>query len=434
MIPYRIIEKKSQGQELTEGEIRDFVMGYTHGTIPDYQMSALLMAIFLKGMSAWETLSLTKVMLDSGERMDFSAAPHFVADKHSTGGVGDKVSILLAPILAVLNVHIPMISGRGLGHSGGTLDKLESIPGFNVNLDLDTWKDLVLTEHVGLIGQTGNICPADKKIYALRDVTATVRSIPLISASIMSKKIAEGIQGLVLDVKTGNGAFMQTQEDSRALAQSLVSIGKGYGIKTTALITDMNQPLGSAIGNWFEMEESVRGLQGDGPQDLMDVTYALGAEILKMSDPDLTTEAAIVLQKETVANGSAFEKLKRVTELQGGDPAVLDDLEAYPKARFSGVIKADRSGYLATVDTMALGFAGIQLGAGRRKITDEIDYSSGMYIRARIGDELSPGDELLQVFSNDESALNEVLSKGADFFSISAARPAEPPLILESID
>ncbi|NQV42852.1 MAG: thymidine phosphorylase [Candidatus Marinimicrobia bacterium] len=433
MIPYQIIEKKSLGQPLSDREIREFILAYTHGTIPDYQMSALLMAIFIKGMSTEETLSLTKVMLESGERMDFSSAPGFVADKHSTGGVGDKVSILLAPILAVLGIHIPMISGRGLGHSGGTLDKLESIPGFNVNLDLNDWHNMVIKEHVGLIGQTGNICPADKKIYSLRDVTATVRSIPLISASIMSKKIAEGIQGLVLDVKTGNGAFMQTPDDSRALANSLVSIGKGYGIKTTALITDMNQPLGSAIGNWFEMEESVRGLQGDGPDDLMDVTYALGAEILRMSDPTLSQEAAIDLQVKTVADGSAFEKLKRITELQGGDPTVLDNLSRYPKAKYSGAIKATESGYLAGVDTMALGFAGIQLGAGRRQITDTIDYSSGLYIHARIGDNLIQGDEILTVYSNDEASLKEVLTQSEKFFSIEQSPPDLPPLILERI-
>ncbi|NQT63530.1 MAG: thymidine phosphorylase [Candidatus Marinimicrobia bacterium] len=434
MIPYQIIEKKSQGLPLTDSEINEFIMTYTKGTIPDYQMSALLMAIFIKGMTTEETLSLTKVMLESGERMDFSSAPGFVADKHSTGGVGDKVSILLAPILAVLGIHIPMISGRGLGHSGGTLDKLESIPGFNVNLELNDWQQMVIKEHVGLIGQTGNICPADKKIYALRDVTATVRSIPLISASIMSKKIAEGIQGLVLDVKTGNGAFMQTPDDSRALANSLVSIGKGYGIKTTALITDMNQPLGSAIGNWFEMEESVRGLQGDGPADLMDVTYALGAEILKMSNPDLSQKAAIDLQAKTVADGSAFEKLKRITELQGGDPGVLDNLSNYPKAKYSGAIQAHESGYLAQVDTMALGFAGIQLGAGRRKITDTIDYSSGMYIHSRIGDNLNRGDDILTVYSNDEKSLNEVLALGEEFFSIEQSPSEIPPLILERIE
>ena len=434
MIPYKIIEKKSLGQPLSDNEIREFILAYTDGSIADYQMSALLMAIFIKGMSTEETLSLTKVMLESGEQMDFSSAPGFVADKHSTGGVGDKVSILLAPILAVLGIHIPMISGRGLGHSGGTLDKLESIPGFNVNLDLNDWRDMVIKDHVGLIGQTGKICPADKKIYSLRDVTATVRSIPLISASIMSKKIAEGIQGLVLDVKTGNGAFMQTPDDSRALANSLVSIGKGYGIKTTALITDMSQPLGSAIGNWFEIEESVRGLQGEGPSDLMDVTYALGAEILRMSDPNLSQEDAIDLQVKTVEDGSAFEKLKKIAERQGGDPGVLDNLSKYPKAKFSGVIKARESGYLSEIDTMALGFAGIQLGAGRRKVTDTIDYSSGMYIHARIGDELSRGDEILTVYSNDEKSLNEVLAEGQDIFSIQHSLPEKPPLILEKIE
>jgi pyrimidine-nucleoside phosphorylase len=287
---------------------------------------------------------------------------------------------------------------------------------------------------MGLIGQTGNICPADKKIYSLRDVTATVRSIPLISASIMSKKIAEGIQGLVLDVKTGNGAFMQTPDDSRALAKSLVSIGKGYGIKTTALITDMNQPLGSAIGNWFEMEESVRGLQGEGPADLMDVTYALGAEILKMSNPDLSQEAAIDLQVKTVTEGSAFEKLKRITELQGGDPGVLDNLSKYPRAKYSGAIQAPEAGYLAQIDTMALGFAGIQLGAGRRKITDTIDYSSGMYIHSRIGDNLNRGDDILTVYSNDEKALREVLANGESIFTINPSPPEIPPLILERID
>ncbi len=433
MLPYQIIEKKSRGLSLSDLEIHDFIMGYTDGNIPDYQMSALLMAIFIQGMTTEETLALTKVMLESGERMDFSEAPGFVADKHSTGGVGDKVSILLAPIMAVLGIHIPMISGRGLGHSGGTLDKLESIPGFNVNLSSDEWRKLVLNEKLGLIGQTGNICPADKKIYSLRDVTATVRSIPLISASIMSKKIAEGIQGLVLDVKTGNGAFMQTLEDSRALAESLVSIGKGYGIKTTALITDMNQPLGSAIGNWFEMKESVEGLQGRGPEDLMEVTYALGAEILKMHNPEISDQSALEMQMETIASGTAFEKLKQITELQGGDPHVLDELEKYPSAKFSRTIEASSSGYLNRVDTMALGFAGIQLGAGRRVISDKIDYSSGMYMHARLGDTLESGDPLISLLSNDEQALNKLATQSSEFFTLSESPPEVPPLIVERI-
>ena len=434
MIPYQIIEKKAQAQALSAQELKDFIMGYTLGDIPDYQMSALLMAIFINGMDRAEILALTKVMLESGEQMDFSKAPGFVADKHSTGGVGDKVSILLAPILAVLGVHIPMISGRGLGHSGGTLDKLESIPGFDVNLKPEVWHDLVINEHVGLIGQTGNICPADKKIYSLRDVTATVRSIPLISASIMSKKIAEGIQGLVLDVKTGNGAFMQTMAESRALANSLVSIGKDYGIKTTALITDMNQPLGLAIGNWFEMKESVEGLQGQGPDDLMDVTYALGAEILKMSDPSLSQASALDMQKRTVADGTAFEKLKRITEMQGGDPRVLDDIESYPETKFRRSIQAGSSGYLSGIDTMALGFAGIQLGAGRRVISDKIDFSSGMYIHHKLGDKISAGDPLITLHSNDELALDRVAQQLIPAFSISEANVDAPALIVERID
>jgi len=434
MLPYQIIEKKSRGESLSDSELSDFINDYTAGIIPDYQMSALLMAIFIKGMTPEETLALTKVMLNSGERMDFAAAPGFVADKHSTGGVGDKVSILLAPILAVLGIHIPMISGRGLGHSGGTLDKLESIPGFNVNLDLDIWQDLVINEHVGLIGQTGNICPADKKLYALRDVTATVRSIPLISASIMSKKIAEGIQGLVLDVKTGNGAFMQTVAESRALAQSLVSIGQGYGIKTTALITDMNQPLGQAIGNWFEIKEAVQGLQGKGPADLMAVTYALGAEILRMADPQLSQSAAMRMQEQTVASGTAYEKLQKITELQGGDPQVLERLEAYPRTKYNQTILAERTGYLARINTMALGFAGIQLGAGRRVITDKIDYSSGMHIHKRLGDTIRPGDELLTIYSNNENALKDVMGQVPQIFTFSDDVPTVPPLIVERIN
>ncbi len=434
MIPYQVIEKKSRGETLSAAEITDFINAYTAGTIPDYQMSALLMAIFIKGMGTEETLTLTKVMLESGERMDFSEASGFVADKHSTGGVGDKVSILLAPILAVLGIHIPMISGRGLGHSGGTLDKLESVPGFNVNLDLETWHNLVMQEHMGLIGQTGNICPADKKLYALRDVTATVRSIPLISASIMSKKIAEGIQGLVLDVKTGNGAFMQTVAESQALAHSLVSIGQGYGLKTIALITDMNQPLGSAIGNWFEMKESVLGLQDQGPADLMEVTYALGAEILKMAQPGLSQEVALSMQEKTVADGSAYEKLLKITELQGGDPKVLEELETYPKAKFSKIIRADRTGYLAHIDTMALGFASIQLGAGRRVISDAIDYESGMYIHNKLGDKIEVGDDLLTLYSNNEAALDEVVGQMSPVLTITDAVPEVSPLIVERVN
>ena len=433
MIPYQIIEKKAQAAQLSGPEIAEFINAYTQGEIPDYQMSALLMAIFIQGMNAEETLALTRVMLESGERMDFSDAPHFVADKHSTGGVGDKISLLLAPILASLEIHIPMISGRGLGHSGGTLDKLESIPGFNVNLDPEVWRHLVIAEHLGLIGQTGNICPADKKLYSLRDVTATVRSIPLISASIMSKKIAEGIQGLVLDVKTGNGAFMQTLAESRALAKSLVAIGKAYGIQTTALITDMDQPLGAAIGNWFEMKESVQGLRGSGPQDVMDLSYQLGAEILIMARPELTIAAAIDMQRAVVTDGSAYEKLLRITELQGGDPRVLEDLDAYPRSRFQATVRVPHAGYLTRIDTMALGFAGIELGAGRRVITDKIDYSSGMYIHRKLGDKLTAGEPLLTLHGNDQRVISALESKLPTYFDIGEQPPEVLPLIRERI-
>jgi pyrimidine-nucleoside phosphorylase len=433
MLAYKIIEKKAAGGNLSSGEITDFITAYTQGSLPDYQMSALLMAIFIQGMSKEETLALTKVMLESGEQMDFSSAPHFVADKHSTGGVGDKISIPLAHILAALDIHIPMISGRGLGHSGGTLDKLESIPGFNVNLDLKTWHDMVMTHHLGLVGQSGNICPADKKLYALRDVTATVRSIPLISASIMSKKIAEGIQGLVLDVKTGNGAFMQTLDDSRALARSLVDIGKGYGIQTTALITDMDQPLGSAIGNWFEMKESVLCLRGEGPSDVMDLTYKLGAEILRMADPELSETEAINRQKATVSSGKAYEKLLEVATLQGGDISVLEDIDKYPKSKYERVVVASQSGYLERIDTMALGFAGIELGAGRKVISDTIDYASGMYIHKKLGDPIEKGEPLISLYSERSGDVDQVAEHMPSHFLISEHRPHVEPLIRDRI-
>lgn len=429
MLPYQIIEKKAAGEILSEAEIEFIVRGFSEGSIPDYQMSALLMAIFLKGMDPNETLILTRCMLESGEQMDFSEAPGFVADKHSTGGVGDKVSLLLAPILACLGMHIPMISGRGLGHSGGTLDKLESIPGFKVNLTLDRWRELVLKEGVGLIGQGEAICPADKKLYALRDVTATVRSIPLISASIMSKKIAEGIQGLVLDVKTGNGAFMQTLEQSRALAKSLVSIGEGYGIKTQAVITDMNQPLGYAIGNWLEMEESIQGLQGNGPRDLMEITYELGSQALMMADGELSRDGALKAQQDAVNSGRAFEKLLRIVEFQGGDPRLLENPESYPGTAFSKTVFAKTPGYIREINTMKLGFACINLGAGRRVMSDGIDYGSGMKLACKLGERVEVGDPLVHLFSERESAIMEMAETIGEAFQIGENQLDLPPLI-----
>ncbi|HCW76821.1 MAG TPA: thymidine phosphorylase [Candidatus Marinimicrobia bacterium] len=433
MLPYQIIEKKSYGMELTPEEITFFVNGYTQNAIPDYQMSALLMAIFIKGMTNEEMLALTKVMLESGDRLDFSGAEGFVADKHSTGGVGDKVSLILAPILAVLGIKIPMISGRGLGHTGGTLDKLESIPGFNVNLSADQFHDMVLSNGVSLIGQTQNICPADKKLYALRDVTATVRSIPLISASIMSKKIAEGIQGLVLDVKTGSGAFMQTYDDSKALADSLVAIGQLYGIHTTALITDMNQPLGRYIGNWLEVEESLACLRGEGPADLMEVTFALGNEILKMADHSLSDDDALKKQQGVIDDGSALEKFIATARLHGGDPKVLEKPELHSKASLQVDFKAAHSGYLQAVDTMQLGFLGIELDAGRRQSSDVIDPDTGFVIHKRLGDKIQAGDALITIHANKKTTLDSVLTQLDQVFEIGEETVEMPKLVYKQI-
>lgn len=433
MLPYQIIEKKANGLELTSEEIAFFVNGYTKNDIRDYQMSALLMAIFIKGMTNKETLALTKVMLESGDRMDFSNADGFVADKHSTGGVGDKVSLILAPVLAELGIKIPMISGRGLGHTGGTLDKLESIPGFNVNLSAEQFHAMVLSNGVSLIGQTRNICPADKKLYALRDVTATVRSIPLISASIMSKKIAEGIQGLVLDVKTGSGAFMQNYEDSNALAERLVALGKLYGIHTTALITDMSQPLGRYIGNWLEVEESLACLRGEGPADLVEVTLALGSEILKMADPALSDEKAIEKQRAVINDGSALEKFIETVRLHGGDTSVLEKPESHTKANLQADFKADRTGYLQAIDTMQLGFLGIELDAGRRQTSDVIDPDTGFIIHKRLGDKIQAGEALITIFANKKPAMESMQKQLGKAFQIGDEPIDAPKLVYEKI-
>ncbi len=429
MLPYQIIEKKSNGLELTPDEIAWFINGFTEDEIPAYQMSALLMALFIKGMTNAETLALTKVMLESGGRLDFSTAAGFVADKHSTGGVGDKVSLILAPVLAALGIKIPMISGRGLGHTGGTLDKLESIPGFNVNLSIEQFHDMVLSNGLSLIGQTQTICPADKKLYALRDVTATVRSIPLISASIMSKKIAEGIRGLVLDVKTGSGAFMQTLADSKALAESLVAIGQLYGIKTTALITDMNQPLGRYIGNWLEVAESLACLRGEGPADLLEVAFALGAEILKMADAPLSGADARKKQAAVIADGSALEKFITTARLHGGDTGVLERPESHSQAKLKVDYQAERSGYLRAINTMQLGFLGIELGAGRRQTSDVIDPDTGFVIHRRLGDKIRAGDTLITIHANKKPALESVRSQLGKVFTI-GAEPVEPPRLI----
>jgi len=433
MLPYTLIEKKANGAELNPEEIRFFVEGYTRGELPDYQMSALLMAIFHHGMSAAETLELTRVMLESGRQMDFSDLPGFVADKHSTGGVGDKTSLIIAPVLAELGIHVPMISGRGLGHTGGTLDKLESIPGFNVNQSLENFDRLVRLEGAGLVGQTGDIAPADRKLYALRDVTATVRSIPLITASIMSKKIAEGIRGLVLDVKTGNGAFMESLDEARSLARNLVEVGERYGIRTTALLTDMNQPLGNAIGNWVEVRECIDVLRGEGPSDLRELCLALGAEILQMRDARLAPADAVSQQSEVLANGKALKRFMRLVKAHGGDEGVIREPEQMPRAAQQHVVPAPASGYVSGFATKQFGLAGITLRAGRRVIEDRIDHQAGILLHAKLGERVEAGQPLYTLLAEDERVLQAAARELELSVQINEQAPMIPPLVYETI-
>lgn len=392
MNPAHLIARKRDGETLSADEIAAFMNGYVQGTIPDYQMSALAMAIHFRGMTPVETATLTRVMLDSGIRLRWPRGLPKV-DKHSTGGVGDKVSLLLAPMLACCGVQVPMISGRGLGATGGTLDKLESIPGFRTNLTEDEIADVVNTVGCVITGQTARLVPADKSLYALRDVTATVPSIPLITASIMSKKLAEGLDALVLDVKFGSGAFMKSRDDATALARSLVAVGRESGLQVTALLTDMNQPLGRLCGNAVEVNETIAALQGCGPADLMELTYALGAELLLMTGVDSQLDAATVRLKKTVDTGAAFEKFRQMVNTQGGD------LDAARPVAPCQTLCAECDGYVQHMDCEALGRAIVLLGGGRRVVTDRVDFSVGLEMQVRIGDAVSCGQPLISVFA-----------------------------------
>ncbi len=410
-----IILKKRDGAALTRDEIAFVVTGVTDGTIPEYQASALLMAIVIRGMSKDETAWLTDAMVHSGIRADLSDVPGVKVDKHSTGGVGDKASLVLAPLAAACGVPVPMMSGRGLGHTGGTLDKLESIPGFRVGLSLDEMKAVLKKVGCAMIGQTAQIAPADKKLYALRDVTGTVESIPLISASIMSKKIAEGIDALVMDVKTGSGAFMKTEADSRRLAESLVAIGNASGVKTEAIITAMHAPLGRAVGNALEVIECFEVLKGRGPQDLIDLSVELTTRMLVLgkvasdrADGDRRARAAIT-------SGAGIERFRQIIEAQGGDPRVVDDYERLPHVPDRLVVKAPKSGYLTTLDAEGVGKASVALGAGRDRVQDRVDPAVGIMIMAKPGDQVRSGDPILELHYRDRARLStaESLALGA---------------------
>jgi pyrimidine-nucleoside phosphorylase len=428
-----IILKKRDGGLLSRQEIQFFVTGVAAGTLPDYQASALLMAIFLRGMSDEETASLTDAMVHSGVRVDLSDIPGLKVDKHSTGGVGDKTSLVLAPLAAACGVPVPMMSGRGLGHTGGTLDKLEAIPGFRVNLSLDEMKVALARVGCAMMGQTAQIAPADKKLYALRDVTGTVESIPLISASIMSKKIAEGIDALVLDVKTGSGAFMKTEADSRRLAESLVSIGRASGVKTEAIITRMDAPLGCAVGNALEVIECIEVLKGRGPADLTGVSVALAARMLvlgRVADDLADGERQI---RAAIGSGAGLDRLRRLIEHQGGDPRVVDDYRRFPAAPGRYRIGAPCAGFLIALDAEFVGRASVGLGAGRDHVEDPVDPAVGIVAVAKPGDQLDAGDPVLDLHYRHRGRLDAAVALAKQAIVIGEQRPASLPLIVGAV-
>ncbi len=425
---YDIIMKKRGGEALSDAEIAFFISGYTMGEIPDYQVSALLMAIYFQGMNAHETAYMTDCMARSGDMIDLSAIKGIKVDKHSTGGVGDKTTMVIGPIVAACGVPVAKMSGRGLGHTGGTLDKLESIPGFSTGISTEAFFESVNKIGLSVVGQTGNLAPADKKLYALRDVTATVDNLSLIAASIMSKKIAAGADKILLDVKTGSGAFMKTLDDSIALAQEMVSIGSHMGRETAALITDMDRPLGRAIGNSLEVIEAVDTLHGHGPADFTEVCHALAANMLYLADKgDL--EACTAMAKEAIASGKAFEKFKEMVAAQGGDAAVIEDTSRFTRAGISYELKAEQDGYIEAMQTEKCGLASVVLGAGRASKEDKIDYSAGILLQKKIGDRVEKGQTLAVLCTNRQEKVEEAAAMLRDAIRIGANQPQQTPLI-----
>ena len=424
-----VIARKRDGQALTRAEIDLFVRGVVDGTVPDYQASALLMAIVLQGMNDAETAALTEAMVASGDRLDLSDIPGVKVGKHSTGGVGDKVSIIVVPIVAACGVVVPKMSGRALGHTGGTLDKLESIPGFRVDATIDEFKQLLRDVGAAIVGQSPSLAPADKKIYALRDVTATVASIPLISASIMSKKLAEGSTALVLDVKCGAGAFMKTEGAARALARSLVDIGVRAGLPTEALITRMDAPLGAAVGNAVEIIECIEVLKGRGPSDLVELATTIATRMLLMSGRfDSVTAGAAA--RNAIDSGAALDKLRAMIAHQGGAPAVIDDYRQLPGASQRATVVATRSGLIASINAELVGRASSALGAGRERAGERIDHGAGVLLAARIGEPVTAGDAVLHLLSNRPESIDAARVLAERAVTISDAAPAAlPPLI-----
>ncbi|HEY6436036.1 MAG TPA: thymidine phosphorylase [Ignavibacteriaceae bacterium] len=428
-----LIKKKRDGKSLSDNEISFLISQFTKAKIPDYQFSALLMAILLKGMNDSETSALTNSMLNSGKIIDLSSLKGKKVDKHSTGGVGDKTSLIIAPIVASTGIYVPMISGRGLGHTGGTLDKLESIPGFRTDLSL--FKSMKVLNKCGavLIGQTKEIAPADKMIYALRDVTATVESIPLITASIMSKKLAEGIDGLVLDIKTGNGAFMKSHRDSIELATSLINTAKSFDKKVIAFITDMNQPLGNYIGNWLEVYESIQVLKGKVKNDLYILSIKLAGAMIFLGKKAKSLRDGEQIAKMKIDTGEAFKKFLEIVELQGGNVDYINNPDKFSKSKFVEKVCLNRSGFIEEMDTYQLGMASLELGAGRITKDDTIDHKAGIVLYKKIGDHLSKNDVLCELHSNSKSKIKLVQQMIDSSVKISRSNPSRPKLIKKII-
>ena len=425
-----IIEKKRDGQELTTAEINFFIEGYTKGEIPDYQASALAMAIYFQDMNDRERADLTRAMVESGDTIDLSTIDGVKVDKHSTGGVGDTTTLVLAPLVASLGVPVAKMSGRGLGHTGGTIDKLESIAGFHVELTREQFIDLVNRDKVAVIGQSGNLTPADKKLYALRDVTGTVNSIPLIASSIMSKKIAAGADAIVLDVKTGDGAFMKTQEDAEELAHAMVRIGNHVGRKTIAIISDMSQPLGFAIGNALEVKEAIETLQGKGPKDLTELVLTLGSQMVILAGKAKTSEEAKEMLLDAIHSGKALAKFKEFLANQGGDASIVDDLTKLPQAKYKIELPAKQSGYISRMVADEIGVASMILGAGRATKEDVIDLAVGLVLHKKVGDKVEEGESILTIYSNREN-VEDVKQKLYD--NIFIADTATAPTLIHTV-
>lgn len=433
MVPQWIIEKKRDGGHISEADIRELIDLYSKGEIPDYQMSAFLMAVYFKGMSFDEVTALTDAMMRSGDVLDFSNYGSLSVDKHSTGGVGDKLSIPLAPLVAAVGVVVPMISGRGLGITGGTLDKLESIPGYNTQLTTEQFQDVLAKVGCSIIGQTARLAPADKKLYALRDVTGTVPSIPLISASIMSKKLAEGAAGLVLDVKCGRGAFMKSMDDARTLAKAMQAIGLGMGRNIVALLTNMDSPLGEKIGNTLEIEESIDVLKGKGPADIRELTMALAVEMVLLAKLAETPEEAKAKLEAALESGAALQKFRDMVIAQGGDARIIDDYSLMPQAPVKLDVCADASGYVETIDADAIGRMVLLLGGGRRQVTDSINYGVGISNLIKLGTGVKPGDRLMTIHAASEAEGKALISSARDAVTLVENKPSERTLIFERL-